>query len=263
LRAGKGDEPIMKNIPNYFTLLNLVFGCVAIICILQTGEGMINYNGEDWKVYLPERIWWGSIFIGLAAVVDFLDGFVARLLKASSPLGKQLDSLADVVSFGVAPGLILYQLLRISFAYEPEGLETSIVWMLPALILPCAAAWRLAVFNLDESQAYGFKGMPTPATGLLVASLPLILLYNRFDLQGFILNKWFLYALIIVLSWLMVSRLPLMSLKFQSYGWKDNLPKWVLAGIAVLGGLFLHWLAVPVVFVAYIALSLAFKKKAA
>jgi len=257
------NEPIMKNIPNYFTLLNLVLGCVAIIFILQTGEGLINYNGEDWKVYLPEPIWWGSVCIGLAAVVDFLDGFVARLFKATSPLGKQLDSLADVVSFGVAPGLILYQLLRISFAYEPDGLDTSMAWLLPALLVPCAAAWRLAVFNLDESQAYGFKGMPTPATGLLVASLPLILLHDRFGIQGVLLNKWFLYGLILVLSWLMVSRLPLMSLKFKNYGLKDNLPKWILAGIAILGALFLHWLAVPVVFIAYIALSLALKKNAA
>ena len=253
----------MKNIPNYFTLLNLVLGCVAIIFIMQTGEGMINYNGEDWKVYLPERIWWGSVCIGLAAVVDFLDGFVARLFKASSPLGKQLDSLADVVSFGVAPGLILYQLLRISFAYEPDGLDVSIIWLLPALIVPCAAAWRLAVFNLDESQTYGFKGMPTPATGLLVASLPLIMLYDELGMQRFLLNKWFLYGLVILLAWLMVSRLPLLSLKFKNYGLKDNLPKWILVAIAILGALFLHWLAVPVVFIAYIALSLAFKKNVA
>ena len=110
----------MKNIANYFTLLNLLLGCIAIVFILQTGEGLINYNGEEWKVYLPERIWWGSICIGLAAVVDFLDGFVARLFRSASPLGKQLDSLADVVSFGVAPGMILYQLLRISHAYRSE-----------------------------------------------------------------------------------------------------------------------------------------------
>jgi len=253
----------MKNIPNYFTLLNLVLGCVAIILILQTGEGIINYNGEDWKVYLPEKVAWGAMCIGLAAVVDFLDGFVARLFKASSPLGAQLDSLADVVSFGVAPGMILYQMLRISHAYEPNGLDVSLGWLLPALIVPCAAAWRLAVFNLDPGQAYGFKGMPTPATGLLIASFPLILLNDRFDLQRFLLNKWFLYGLILVLSWLMVSKLPLMALKFKTYGFKDNIPKWVLAGIVLIAALLLGWVAVPVAFIAYIALSLAFKKQAA
>jgi len=253
----------MKNIANYFTLLNLMLGCIAIVFILQTGEGLINYNGEEWKVYLPERIWWGSICIGLAAVVDFLDGFVARLFRSASPLGKQLDSLADVVSFGVAPGMILYQLLRISHAYEPNGLDTHIIWLLPAFLISCAAAWRLAVFNLDDTQNYGFKGMPTPAVGLLVASLPFILLYNEFGLQSVILNKWFLYVLILVLSWLMVSRIPLLSLKFSTYGLRENMPKWILLALAIMSGLLLHWLAVPLVFIAYIVLSLLFKNKAA
>ena len=110
-----------------------------------------------------------------AAVVDFLDGFLARLFKATSPMGKQLDSLSDVVSFGVAPALIIYQLLRISYAQEENGLDISIAFLLPALIIACAAAWRLAKFNLDETQQYSFKGLPTPAAGLFVASLPLIL----------------------------------------------------------------------------------------
>ena len=136
----------MKHIPNLFTLINLALGCLAIIFILQTGENILNYNGEEWKVYLPERIWWGSVCIGCAALIDFLDGFVARLFKASSSLGKQLDSLADVVSFGVAPGLILYQLLRITYAYEPGGIEISQWYLLPALLVPLAAAWRLAKF---------------------------------------------------------------------------------------------------------------------
>ena len=100
----------MKQIPNIFTLLNLVAGFVAIILTLQTGETILNLQGGEWKIYLPEKIWWASIFLGLAAVIDFLDGFVARLFKATSEMGKQLDSLADVVSFGVAPGLIVFQL---------------------------------------------------------------------------------------------------------------------------------------------------------
>jgi CDP-diacylglycerol--serine O-phosphatidyltransferase len=115
----------MKQIPNLFTLLNLIAGCLAIVFILQTGEGIINYNGQDWKIYLPEKIWWGSVCIGIAGIIDFLDGFVARLFGAESEIGKQLDSLADIVSFGVAPGLILYQLLRISYISEESGLDTS------------------------------------------------------------------------------------------------------------------------------------------
>ena len=112
----------MKQIPNIFTLLNLVAGFIAIILTLQTGETILNLQGGEWKIYLPEKIWWASIFLGLAAVIDFLDGFVARLFKATSEMGKQLDSLADVVSFGVAPGLILFQLLRISFAQQGSTL---------------------------------------------------------------------------------------------------------------------------------------------
>jgi CDP-diacylglycerol--serine O-phosphatidyltransferase len=178
-------------------------------------------------------------------------------------MGKQLDSLADVVSFGVAPGLILYQLLRISYAYEPEGIEIPIGYLIPAFIVPAAAAWRLAKFNLDPSQAYGFKGVPTPAVGLLVASLPLILLYNYFNIQSVLLNKWVIYGLILMLSYLMVSNIPLLSLKFTNYSFSKNMPKWILIILAVLSAIFLKWLAVPVIFLAYILLSLLFKKQSA
>ena len=164
----------MKQIPNLFTLLNLVFGCLAIVFILQNGITVSgNADGAN-LIDIPEKIWMASLFIGLAAVVDFLDGFVARLFKASSEMGKQLDSLADVVSFGVAPAMIMYQFLRLSYAQEESSLDTSIVWLLPAFIIPCAAAWRLARFNLDTSQSHTFKGMPVPAAGIFVASLPLI-----------------------------------------------------------------------------------------
>ncbi|MBD0353446.1 MAG: CDP-alcohol phosphatidyltransferase family protein, partial [Flavisolibacter sp.] len=100
----------MKQIPNLFTLLNLIFGCIAIVFLLQTGEAIVQLDASGAaQVFLPERIGWGALFIFAAAVVDFLDGFLARMLKASSEMGKQLDSLSDVVSFGVAPGIILYQ----------------------------------------------------------------------------------------------------------------------------------------------------------
>jgi CDP-diacylglycerol--serine O-phosphatidyltransferase len=126
----------MKNIPNFFTLLNLVFGCTAIIYILQNGIS-ISYTSDGAQfIDLPEKIWMASLFIGLAAVVDFFDGFVARLLKSSSAMGKELDSLADVVSFGVAPGLIIYQFLRMSFVREEDGIDVSIAWLLPALLIP-------------------------------------------------------------------------------------------------------------------------------
>lgn len=253
----------MKNIPNFFTLLNLVFGSIAVIFILQPGESIVNFNGEEWKVYLPEKVQWGAFFIFLAAVVDFLDGFVARLMKADSEMGKQLDSLADVVSFGVAPGMIMYQMLRLSFAYEPEGLETPFYNLLPALLLPAATAWRLARFNVDPGQKYGFKGVPAPAAGLLIASIPLIMLYNHFGVQQLLLNKWVIYALIVAVSYLMVSTLPLMGLKFANYNVKDNWPKFLLLAVAIVSALLFQWMAVPIVFVLYILLSLLTQNKTA
>jgi len=252
----------MKQIPNLFTLLNLFFGCIAIIFILQTSEAIVYVNNEGLsEINLPEKITWGCLFIFLASIVDFLDGFVARLFKASSSMGEQLDSLADVVSFGVAPGMILYQLLRISFASEPDGLDTSIGWLLPALIIPCAAAWRLAKFNLDENQTTNFRGLPTPSAGLIITSLPLIAFYNQFGLAKLIFNHWFLYAVILLLSFLMVSNLPLMSLKFKNFTIKDNMPKVILLLIAIIAGVLLKWLAIPTVLLAYVILSLALKNK--
>ena len=252
----------MKNIPNLFTLLNLVFGCVAIIFILQTGESIVYVSSVGvTEINLPEKITWGCLFIFMAAVVDFLDGFVARLFKASSEMGKQLDSLADVVSFGVAPGLIMYQLLRISFAKEEDGLDTSVMWILPALLIPCAAAWRLAKFNIDTEQQYSFKGLPTPAAGLFVASLPLIIHFGQFGLQFWLINQWILYVIIILLSYLMVSNLPLMGLKFKDFTIKNNLPKFILLAIAIISAVVLKWVAIPVTMLAYVALSLALKNK--
>jgi len=253
----------MKQIPNLFTLLNLFFGCIAIVFTLQTDAVIIYVNDQfESSFNIPEKLTWAAIFILLAGVVDFLDGFVARLMHATSALGKQLDSLSDIVSFGVAPAAILYQLLRLSFAREENGLEISILWLLPAFIISCAAAWRLATFNLDETESYNFKGVPTPAVGLLIASFPLILHYNAalFDIGNILVNKWVLYGIIFLLSYLMVSNIPIMGMKFKDYTLKNNLPKIILAAVTIIGVIFLQWVAVPVIFIVYILLSLAYKK---
>lgn len=252
----------MKQIPNLFTLLNLVFGCLAIVYTMQNGI-IITVNAEGMQLLdIPEKIWMASLFIGLAALVDFLDGFVARLFKATSDMGKQLDSLADAVSFGVAPGMILFQFLRLSFAQEEGGVDVSLLWLLPAFILPCAAVWRLARFNLDTSQSYSFKGMPVPAVGIFVASLPLIYWnISNETVQNLLLNKWVLYGLVALLSWLMVSTLPLMALKFKDYSVKNNYPKYLMLLIAVAAVVILKWLAAPVIILAYVILSLLFKNK--
>ena len=204
-----------------------------------------------------------SIFIALAAVTDFLDGFVARLFNVSSEMGKQLDSLSDLVSFGVAPAMIVYQFLRMSYATGEDGLDSSFIVLMPAFIIAAAAAYRLARFNLDPSQSYGFKGVPVPAAGLLIAGMPLIYWDNYEAAAPILLNKWFLYGLIIVISGLMISKLPLMALKFTDYSVKNNLSKYILLVLSVIAAVFLHWLAVPVIFIAYIILSLAFKTKTA
>lgn len=251
----------MKTIPNLFTLLNLVFGCIAIVFVLQTGETLVTQNDEgSWIAQMPERIWWGSICIGIAAIIDFLDGFIARLFKAESEMGKQLDSLADVVSFGVAPGLILYQLLRISFIQEEGGLNASLWALAPAVLVPCAGAWRLARFNIDTEQSTVFKGVPIPAAGLVIASLPLIIFYDYFGLAPLLINKWVLYLIILLISWLMVSKLPLLSLKFKDASVKNNRAQYLLVGLGIAAVIFLQWLAVPVIFILYILVSVLMKK---
>ncbi|MBC7536388.1 MAG: CDP-alcohol phosphatidyltransferase family protein [Ferruginibacter sp.] len=250
----------MKQFPNFFTLINLIFGCLAIVATLQNGI-TIQYNGDGTQlVDIPEKIWMASLFIGIAAAVDFLDGFVARLFNASSEMGKQLDSLADVVSFGVAPAMIIYQFLRLAFAKEESGIDVSIAWLTPAFILAAAAAYRLAKFNLDNRQQYGFRGMPTPAVGLLIASFPLIYWHAESELViKVLLNKWVLYSLVIGLSWLMISDLPMMALKFKNSSLRGNLSKVILLILSLVSILLFQWLAIPVIFVSYIILSLVFK----
>lgn len=252
----------MKQIPNIFTLLNLVFGCMAIVFALQTNTVIFYLNDQfNSSFNIPERLSWAAICIFIAAAIDFFDGFVARLLKATSEMGKQLDSLSDVVSFGVAPSVILYQLLKFSFAREENGLDVSIAWLVPSFILAGAAAYRLAKFNLDTDQQFSFKGLPVPAVGILIASFPLILHFNFMQsINALIINKWFLYAVILLVSYLMISNHRMMSLKFTDFSIKGNLPKIILLVIAIIAALFLQWIAVPVVFIIYILLSLTSPK---
>lgn len=261
--------PILKNVPNFFTLLNLVFGCIAIVLILQVGQSIVILNDQTgaYDPFFPEKLAWGSIFIFLAAVVDFLDGFVARALKATSKMGEQLDSLSDVVSFGVAPGMILYQLLRLSFARQENGLDVSLISLIPAFVFTAAAAWRLAKFNISTEQTHSFKGIPTPAAGLLIASFPLIIWYEYFGMQALFINKWFLYGVILLVSYLMVSNLSMMALKFKNFSFGDNRSRFILLGLSaviviVLAVMKKIWLAWPVIFVLYVLLSLFNKEPA-
>ena len=253
----------MKHIPNIFTLLNLFFGCLAIVAVLQTGlDTAQDTNGETLFI-IPERIYLASVFIGIAAVIDFLDGFVARLFRATSSLGKQLDSLADVVSFGVAPGMIMYQFLRLSYAQQENGLDLNIIWLLPAFLLPCAGAYRLGRFNIDDSQAFGFKGLPIPAAAIFIASFPLLYWYsNQYWIVSTLLNRWFLYGVILLVAYLMVSTLPMLALKFRNLSVRSGMPFILIGVLTVVTAFVFHWLAVPVCIILYILVSLIYRPSA-
>lgn len=255
--SGKAIK-MKKHIANLFTLMNLFFGCMAIVAAMQTGlvtstdeSGMVN------SIILPEKIYYASIFIGCAAIVDFFDGFVARLLGISSNLGKELDSLADVVSFGVAPSMIMYQFLRMSLAQQANGLEASMIWLLPAFLFAIAGAYRLGRFNVDTSHSTLFTGVPIPAAGMTIAAFPLIYWFGQYHFITLILfNKWFWYAIILLLSYLMVCKKPMLSLKFKQFSVAKDWPILILVGVSVIGIFTIHWLTVPIVFALYVILSL-------
>lgn len=252
----------MKQIPNLFTLLNLFFGCLAIVAALQSGLTIVIDNNGEQLVEIPENIFLASIFIAVAAIIDFLDGFVARLFKATSDMGKQLDSLADLVSFGVAPAIIVYQFLRLSFAQQEGGLDINTLWLMPAFLIPCAGAYRLARFNLATTPSFGFKGVPIPAVGLLIASYPLLYWYsgNSYTLINLLRNYWFWYTLIILVCYLMTSNLPMLALKFTGLNFKKILPFILVLLLSAIAAIFVGWFAVTVGFLVYVCVSLLFKQ---
>jgi CDP-diacylglycerol--serine O-phosphatidyltransferase len=230
---------IRNNIPNIITLLNLISGAIAIIMV---------FSGE---------IRCASWFIVLAALLDFCDGFAARLLHAKSNIGAQLDSLADVISFGLAPSVIMYQLILDSPG-NPD-LTAGGFSLLPfvSLILVAAGAYRLAKFNTDPAQETEFKGLPIPSTGLFIAALPLIISQaGEGSLLNLLLgNVLVLLAIIIFLSWMMVSNIPMLSLKFKNLTWHDNAYRFILGLASLVLLIVFHFTAVPMIIFLYIILS--------
>ena len=174
----------LKQIPNLFTLLNLAAGFIAIILCLQTGETILNQQDGEWKIYLPERIWWASVCIGIAAVIDFLDGFVARLTHTTSAIGKDLDSLADLVSFGLAPGILMFMTIELSLLRDPalilkkyqhfEFAHWDDFLSISSLSIPFFSLFRLAKFNNDVRQSDRFIGVPTPTNTIFFLFFPLL-----------------------------------------------------------------------------------------
>ena len=223
----------MKNVPNIITCLNLFAGCLSCIMTLEYH----NYFGA-------------FLFIILAAIFDFLDGFSARLLKAFSPIGGQLDSLADLVSFGLAPGFMVFSFLNtvsIGTFFETSYLPYS------AFLIPVFSALRLAKFNIDTRQKDSFLGLPVPANALFWASLvpamnPLVKGYE-------IIFCFVVLGLILTFCLLMISEIPMFSLKFKSYSLEKNQWAYHLIGIAVVLTILLHFLGISLTIVSYILLS--------
>jgi CDP-diacylglycerol--serine O-phosphatidyltransferase len=166
-----------------------------------------------------------------------------------------------VVSFGVAPSLIIYQFLRLSFAQQDNGLDVNMIFLVPAFLVACAGAYRLARFNIDTEHTTYFKGLPIPANGLLVASFPLIYWTNNYGVvTDILISPWFWYALVLLLCYLMVSKKPMLALKFSNTTIKKLMPFIIIAVIALISAFFIQWLAVPLSFLVYVILSLLNKQ---
>jgi len=249
-----------KHIPNLFTLLNLFFGCCAIVASFQSGTMASMDESGAMLIEIPEPIFYASLFIALAGLMDFFDGFVARWLKVDAELGKQLDSLADVVSFGVAPSFIVFQFLRLSLASDVNALNHSSVLMAPAFIIAMAGAYRLAKFNLDKDQTNYFKGVPIPMIGILTAAFPLIYWQSQIAfVSKLMLSPIFWYLYIIIAAYLMVMQRPMLALKNFGKNKKLMIPLLILTADIIISTVFFKWLAIPFGFIGYCLVSLFYK----
>ncbi|MGI4759366.1 MAG: CDP-alcohol phosphatidyltransferase family protein [Janthinobacterium lividum] len=243
-----------RYIPNAVTCLNLLCGCLALTFIFR-GELVM-----------------GAYLVGIAAVADFFDGLLARALRVSSPIGKDLDSLADMVSFGVVPGAILYKLLASPLGMMPRPTSAFITSIKygssqftlpnPETLIACLgftvsifSALRLAKFNNDTRQTTSFIGLPTPACTLVVASLPLILANDQFGVKEIILNPWLLLGLTVLLSGLLVAELPLFALKFKNLKWLGNRRRFIFVALALVLVSTLRAAGIPLAVLLYVLLS--------
>ncbi len=227
---------IRRFIPNLITLGNLLCGCIGIVVILVTDNTFrLAAHSASWLL----------IF---AAVLDFMDGAAARLLKVQSEIGKQLDSLADVVTFGVLPGLMTFRWLQ----------EISTLPNLPylAFIIPLFSAYRLAKFNIDTRQQDAFLGLPTPANALFFASFWLIAHYQPHSfITSALHQQWVIASLCVLFSFLLTSELSLFSLKFKSLKWKENSYRLLFIGMALVLFISFYFTAIPFIILLYLLIS--------
>ncbi|OEI79285.1 CDP-alcohol phosphatidyltransferase family protein [Formosa algae] len=243
----------MKNyVPNALTLLNLFCGCIAVI-----------FATHNHFIAAAAFVFGGVFF-------DFFDGFAARKLKVSSELGLQLDSLADMVTSGVVPGIVMFKLLGLSIGRSELAVDDG-SWnaffsgdaIMPSFLpvigffITLSSAYRLAKFNLDEEQQDYFKGLPTPANTLLIISLPLIMELQHNDIMNaIIMNQGFLIALTITSSFLLNAPIILFALKFKTWDFKPNAIRYIFLIISVLLLVFLQFAAIPLIILVYVAMSM-------
>jgi CDP-diacylglycerol--serine O-phosphatidyltransferase len=220
---------ILAQVPNTLTLFNLFSGVAGIIWVL------------DGQIHL------GAYFVLVSAGFDFLDGFVARLLKVQSAMGKELDSLADVVSFGVLPGVILFAWVRP--LVDPEWLCYL------TLIVPMLSAYRLAKFNLDTRQTDRFIGLPTPSNALFISTLP-YLAERMPQVGGFLNQPWVLITIAWIFAILLIVEMPLIALKFKNFKLKENKFRFALIGLGIALVGYWNLAGIPMVILAYIVLSM-------
>ena len=222
-----------KHLPNAVTCLNLFSGCLGIVFAFQG------------------NLQWAGYAIVIAAILDFFDGMLARMLKAYSAIGKELDSLADVFSLCVLPSVIIYQL----FLLAPQ-IDSISVWLnFSAFLIAIFSALRLAKFNIDERQSDQFIGLPTPANALLIASFPMIIAENNLFFVNYILNPYFLFIFSLGMGILLVAEIPLMSLKFKSLKLSENIPQYILIFSSLILLLFFKFAAVPLIITLYFLIS--------
>jgi CDP-diacylglycerol---serine O-phosphatidyltransferase len=236
---------VRKSIPNIITSINLLCGSIAVILVF---EGFLHM---------------AAIMVLVASVFDFLDGFAARLLNAYSAVGKELDSLADMVSFGLAPALVVYRMMKESLSGSSVDEHSFIILPLLAMVIAVFSALRLAIFNVDERQSNEFIGLPTPANAIFFISLPLVIHYGspHHFLHPFFLsvtgNFTVLLILAVVFSFLLVSPYPLFSLKFTNLSFSSNSTRYIFVIIALVLVLLAGIYALPFIIIAYILLSLS------
>lgn len=231
------------SIPNILTLGNLACGCLAIVFAFQGNLVLVAY------------------LVGIAAVLDFLDGFVARALKQFSPIGKDLDSLADMVTFGVVPAVVMFVMIMLNTRYSADILFSAhpLRWAAPAFVIALFSALRLAKFNVDTRQSDSFIGVPTPANAILICSLPLVAakMSSDYDFDWLFENIYVLLGITFIMSYLLIAEIPLFALKFKSFKWKGNEIRYSFLVAAVIMLVMLQYIALPLIIILYILLSIA------